>query len=76
MEHIAQEVNMYYVFGAEEYNWLLECDGVTKVTMIDSMTIVDFETKQDCIDAFDKLVNYEMNHYSMCETRLLLSPNT
>lgn len=66
---------MNYVFSAEHYNWLLEQEGVIKVTMIDDMTMVDFDTVANANGAFNDLANYKMNHYSMCETRILINPD-
>ncbi len=37
---------MNYQFGAEEYNWLLERTGVTKVTMTNGLTQVEFSSPE------------------------------
>lgn len=67
---------MNYIFGAEHYNWLIEQEGVTKVTMIDEMTTVDFKHNKQAEEAFEDLANYDMNHYSMCENRIIINQDT
>lgn len=66
---------MNYIFGAEHFNWLLGTKGVIKVTMEDSITMVDFDTVANAKAAVNDLDNYDMNHYSHCETRILIMPD-
>ena len=65
---------MNYIFGAEEYNWLIEQEGVTEVVMTDGVTKITFNNKKAAEMAFTNLKPYEMNHYSMCENIILLLP--
>ena len=61
MEHIAQKgVIMLYIFGAEEYNWLIELEGVISVTMTDKKIVVLFDTNDNALAAWKALDDYEI----------------
>ena len=54
---------MNIVYGAEMHNWVLECEGIHKVTMTKGMTKVTFIGNDEAIASANRLTKYSMNNY-------------